>query len=240
MGPAAEAITAWEALTEPFRLAFEQAWHSWCEGNLGIGAVLSEPTTGEIVSIGRNRVHGNPSTDEALSGNFMAHAEMNAFAAMDRFRADGLHLFTTLEPCVMCAATGLFLHVGHVHYAAADEYFDELDDLWDAHPYTRRHRPPRTGPLPGPLAALARVLPLSVVAGRDPNDSVMVKARTASPAVAALALELASDGTLEAVRAGRDPDGGGALDVLVALWARTASRVPSDANSRASAATAGL
>ncbi len=218
--PTAEA--AWESLSDPWRGAFDQAWRSWAEGNLGIGAVLVDPDTGVTVARGRNQI--NVGGDEALplNGNFMAHAEMNAFARMAPFRADGLHLFTTLEPCFMCAATSIFLHVAHVHYAVADEFFDGMHDLWQAHPYPRRHVPERTGPLPTPLAAFARILPLSTQIRNGPAESVLAAATEAWADVVAVAREVAVDGTLEAV----DADGGSVADALGALWPRLPQPVP--------------
>ncbi len=228
---------AWSSLSNPWRAAFGQAWRSWTEGNLGIGAVLIDPSSGATVSVGRNRVNtSTPAPEPApavLNGTFMAHAEMNAFAAMGRYRADGLHLYTTLEPCLMCAATTLFLHVEHVHYAVPDEFFDGMDELWDQHPYPQRHKPERTGPLDPQLAALARALPLSAQARQDPDDPVLTAADAVIPTTVALARELAVDGTLEAVAAEVGPDGpgasagavdpqaeSGALAALTALWDR--------------------
>lgn len=157
-----------DALDPAMRRAFELAWQSWGEGNFGIGAVLVDPTTGSIVSEGRNRVASEPTAEQPLGGNYLAHAEMNAFAAMRSYNATGLDLVGTLEPCLMCAASAIFLNVASVRFAAGDEYFAGMhDELWPAHPYSRDRRPPTTGPLddeavPGgtTLAAIARLLPL--------------------------------------------------------------------------------
>lgn len=210
------AADAWNAMTPAWQTSFEEAWASWCEGNLGIGAALLDPETDEIVSVGRNRIAQRAPEPGLISGNFMAHAEMNALAALPRFNADGLDLYTTLEPCLMCAGTTVFLHVGRVHFAAADEYFEGVDRLWGHHPYSRRWQPDHIGPLTGPMAAFARSLPLSVVTANNPDGPVMTAAHQASPAVAALAVELANDRTLQRVKA----DDGSALDALAAVWER--------------------
>ena len=207
---------AWMSLDASWHSAFEQAWASWCAGNLGIGAVLVDPTDGEVVSVGRNRVSENAEQADTISGNFMAHAEMNAFAAMRRFKANGLHLYTTLEPCLMCAGTAVFLHVEKVLYAATDEFFEGVDELWDHHGYSRKWKPDRSGPLDAALSGFARVLPLSVNAAQDPDSHVMAHARSKSPELTALAIELAGDRSLFAVS-----DGGGvAIDALDMLWPR--------------------
>lgn len=210
------ATDAWDALPSAWQRAFDEAWSSYCAGSLGIGAVLVDPETASVVAAGRNRVNESSTEPKTLSGNFMAHAEMNAFARLTRFKADGLHLYTTLQPCLMCAASAVFLHVERVHYAAADEYFDGIHDLWDHHPYSRRWKPVEVGPLDRPMSSFARILPLTLQASTAPESSVMTLAHERTPDVAALARELASDGTLHTIKSA----GGQAPDVLTEVWAR--------------------
>lgn len=207
---------AWASLDPPWQAAYDQAWVSWCAGSLGIGATLVDPANGEIVSVGRNRVSEETEQPQTISGNFMAHAEMNAFAAMRRFKADGLHLYTTLEPCLMCAGTAVFLHVEQVFFAAADEFFEGIDELWEHHGYSRKWKPARDGPLDDPLAGFARVLPLSRNAEDGPDSNVMSHAAAKRPELTALAIELANDQALARIRDG----GGTTLDALQALWPR--------------------
>lgn len=140
-----------------------------------------------MVAAGRNRVNGVVDEARVLSGNFMAHAEMNAFAALDRFKADGLQLYTTLQPCLMCAATSVFMHTHTVHFASTDEFFEGLGDLWSHHPYSDRNKPIELGPLDGLPAVFARLLPLSVQAAEQPDGSVIRKARQTIPDLADLA-----------------------------------------------------
>ncbi len=181
-----------ETLEPPMRRAFDLAWQSWGEGNFGIGAVLVDPGDGAtapaIVSEGRNRVTSRPTAEQPLGGNYLAHAEMNAFAALPRYNAAGLELFSTLEPCLMCAASSIFMNVAHVTFAADDEFFDGMDDqLWPAHPYTRDRRPARTGPLGEALALLARLLPMHHTMATIPDSRPADRARAAYPALADLA-----------------------------------------------------
>lgn len=206
-----------DRLGPPWRAVFEEAWNSWRTGNFGIGAVLVDPRSDAIVSTGRNRVAQRTSGPRTLSGNFTAHAEMNAFAAMKTFSAAGLHLYTTLEPCLMCMATSILLNVEHVHFAARDEFFEGLDDLWTHHPYTRERRPDSTGPLSGPLARIARVLPLSFSALWAPDSEPVQLARAQQPELVAIAERLPGDHELgECARNGSFAE---ALDVL---WGRLA------------------
>ena len=209
----------WTSLEAPWRIAFEEAWTSWCGGNFGIGAVLVDPATTdadgdpEVVCAGRNRVSEKPTHAATIAGNFMAHAEMNAYAALPRFTAEGLHLYTTLEPCLMCAATTIMLNVSHVNFAVADEFFEGLDDLWSHHPYPAGRQPTSDAPLHGKIVSFARVLPMSFTLLFNPEDHpVVVRARTAAPAIADLAARLPNHTALNAV----DPTS--ALDALTALW----------------------
>lgn len=181
-------------LPPPWRAAFDEAWESFRDGNFGIGAVLVDPASGEIVARGRNRVAERDPAPRTIGGNFLAHAEMNAFAAMRSFFARDLHLYTTLEPCLMCAATSIQLNVAHVHYAAPDEFFDGLHDFWEGYPYARERRFTRSGPLDGPVAAFARVLPLAFTMRHLSDGAAAERARAEMPELARLAAAIAGSG----------------------------------------------
>ncbi|MEM8706292.1 MAG: nucleoside deaminase [Actinomycetota bacterium] len=204
--------------TDHHGAALEESWQSWCGGSWGIGAVLVDPATDEIVSRGRNRMLEQPTEPRTVAGNFMAHAEMNAYAALPRLNAEGLHLYTTLEPCLMCAATTLMMRVEHVHFAAADEFMDWVDGHWDHHEFTAERRAPRSGPLGGKAGEFARLLPLTFVTLYLNDTEVGDNARATRPELMALAAELHRDGALTAVK----NDGG---DVYAA-FAAIADRLP--------------
>ncbi len=191
------AAAVWAALSPPWQAVFTDAWASWRAGNYGVGAVLVDPGSGELVARGRNRVAERPTEPGVIAGNMLAHAEMNAFATMPSFNAGGLHLYTTLEPCLMCAATAMQLKVQAVHFAAVDEFYVGLADLWDAHPLTADRHPTRTGPFDGDrgrLARFARLLPLSFTLRHFPDNTAARLARQQDPTLSALAEELVADG----------------------------------------------
>jgi cytosine/creatinine deaminase len=80
------------------RAAYEQALESYNEGGLPIGAVMVE--NGAIVAAGHNR--------RVQDGDPTAHGEMDCLRrAGRRARYDGVTLYTTLSPCMMCAGTVL-------------------------------------------------------------------------------------------------------------------------------------
>jgi tRNA(Arg) A34 adenosine deaminase TadA len=188
------ATDTWKGLALPWQVAFEEAWASFRAGSFGVGAVLVDPAADNaIVTVGRNRVMQTQRAPRTLSGNMTAHAEMNAFAELDTFNAEGLHLYTTLEPCLMCAATAMQLKVAHVHYAAADEFYAGMDDLWASHPLTADRTPGSTMPLDGPLAAFARLLPMVFTLDQFPGRSAEQLARAEHPGLAELIDRLRDD-----------------------------------------------
>ena len=198
-----------------WRAAFDEAWASWCSGNYGIGAALIDPTTLEVVSQGRNRVTERAERPGVLAGNFLAHAEMNAFAALPRMLAADLDLYTTLEPCAMCSGTSVMMHVAHIHYAAADELMTGIHDLWDQQAFTAPRAAMRSGPLDGELETFARVLPLTFTAVYAPEGVAATSARADTPELWELATALMAEGDLAGVKA----DGGSVADALAVVRA---------------------
>ena len=85
--------------------AYEQALKSYIEGGLPIGAVMVED--GAIVARGHNR--------RVQSNDPIAHGEMDCFRQGGRrSRYDGVVLYTTLSPCMMCSGTILQFGVKRV------------------------------------------------------------------------------------------------------------------------------
>ena len=85
-------------------------------GNLPIGAVVS--LDGEIIAEGKNAIWV-----PAFSPN--RHAEIEALRAVPQDlwkRARHMTLYTTLEPCLMCAGAILLHHVGRIIFGSSDDY----------------------------------------------------------------------------------------------------------------------
>ena len=114
-----DATTTWASLDESWRAAFDEAWTSFGSGSAGVGAAITD-RTGAIVATGRSRVFDEPDGRSPLAGTFMAHAEMNALACLPVASYDGYTLYSTFEPCVMCAATIRIYRIPRVCYAADD------------------------------------------------------------------------------------------------------------------------
>ena len=86
------------------------------KGNLPIGAVVC--LDGKIIARGKNTIW-SPATD------LTRHAEMDALRSLpshfqDRYAE--MTLFTTLEPCLMCAGAILLFQIGRVVFGATDPY----------------------------------------------------------------------------------------------------------------------
>jgi tRNA(adenine34) deaminase len=209
---------AWATLGPAWRASFQQAWLSFAHGNYGIGAVLVDPSRSDtVVAAGRNLVVGPLTDDQRIAGTFMAHAEMNVFATMPTYNARGLHLYTTLEPCLMCAATALFLNVAHVRFPVTDEYFEPpMDDvLWPSHPYTRERMPESTLVGLDRFSSFARLLPLIHTMTTLPESRMADTARARRPELSALAEDRETIDRLRSVS-----EHGTVVDGLAIVWDR--------------------
>lgn len=76
------------------------------EGDMGVGSVIVRD--GKIIGRGRNRMH---------TGDPLIHAETDAIAdACHSLKTDdlsGATLYTTMEPCPMCAGAMMNVKIGH-------------------------------------------------------------------------------------------------------------------------------
>lgn len=146
-------MEGWSDLGEPWRVALELAWEAYLAGTIPVGSVVAA-ADGRLVARGRNRIFEPPG--RGLSGSRLAHAEVDALAqlpASGRYR-DHI-LYSTLEPCLLCAAATLLATVGRVEYAAADPFGGGCSGEIDT-PHWRRSAPeiaPPLGGWPGRLSA---------------------------------------------------------------------------------------
>jgi tRNA(adenine34) deaminase len=114
-------------------LAMQEAEQAACEGTFPIGAVLVAPA-GQIVGRGRNRVYS--------SGDYTAHAEIEVIR-----QAGGLlmaptykrscTLYTTMEPCFMCAGALLLAYIARVVWIVNDDLWGALRHQCEAPPAIR-------------------------------------------------------------------------------------------------------
>jgi len=105
------------------REAYDQAKASYDEGGLPIGAAMAE--NGVVIASGHNR--------RVQDGDPIAHGEMDCFRrAGRRPRYDGVTLYTTLSPCMMCSGTILQFGVRRV-VVGEDKNFPGNIDFLRAH-----------------------------------------------------------------------------------------------------------
>ena len=102
--------------TSPMQRALALAHQAAALGEVPVGAVVYDPETGEIIA----EAHNQPIADHDPTG----HAEIRALRAAaekcENYRLPGLHLYVTLEPCVMCAGAISFARLEKVIFAADD------------------------------------------------------------------------------------------------------------------------
>ncbi len=99
------------------RQALFEAEKAFKEGEVPIGAVVV--LNGKIIGRGHNRT-------EALH-DATAHAEIIAITAASNYlknwRLNGAKLYTTVEPCIMCAGALVLSRIEEVIYATEDLKF---------------------------------------------------------------------------------------------------------------------
>jgi tRNA(adenine34) deaminase len=94
------------------RAALQQATLALEQGELPIGAVIV--LDGRIIAAAH--------TAEIAEQRLLVHAELRALEDADRLRPfpgkrSAAHLFTTLEPCLMCLGAAMSFHIGAISYA---------------------------------------------------------------------------------------------------------------------------
>lgn len=100
---------------EKFMLeALKQAWLAFQDEEVPVGAVLVQ--NGRIIAKGRNQV------EKLIDAT--AHAEMlcltAGFSAVENWRLSGATLYSTLEPCSMCAGAMFLSRIDKVVWGAPD------------------------------------------------------------------------------------------------------------------------
>ncbi len=104
------------------RVALDAALEACAVGEVPIGAcIVSED--GDLLATGYNRT--------ITDCDPTAHAEIvairNAASRIENYRLNGLTVYTTLEPCAMCAGALVTARVNRVVFGAHDERFGGVD-----------------------------------------------------------------------------------------------------------------
>ena len=219
----ADAAQAWADLAPPWRAAFDEAWASWRQGSLGVGAVVVDEED-RIVARGHNQLlHGGPGP---LSSTAMAHAEMNALAQLPVGHGTTLGIYSTFEPCSMCTGALLFYRIERIAFASADPVWAGMHEWFLAAPWAARHEFTRVC-LAGVFGAFGYVLHVSRLAGVAPHHVMEAHQGTTRP-LFDFATDPALVVRLTELCAGDDP---APTDVALAeLWADLVRLAPTPAS----------
>jgi tRNA(Arg) A34 adenosine deaminase TadA len=115
----------WKALAAPWQACIEEAWTSYREGSVPIGAAILD-AEGRLAATGRNHRAGGGFEGSEPHGQRLAHAELTALFQATAAHTDlrGFSLYSTMEPCPLCTGALAMARVGVVHFAARDAAFD--------------------------------------------------------------------------------------------------------------------
>lgn len=104
----------------------QQAWLACRAHSLPIGAVLVD-RSGRVAAAGHNMRLADHAA-HPLAGSAVAHAEIVTLASVKhKGGLSGFSLYSTLEPCPMCAGAIRMAGVGHLHYGSRDPLAGGLD-----------------------------------------------------------------------------------------------------------------
>ena len=96
------------------QLAIAEARQAELSGEVPVGSIIIRD--GEVIARGHNRV--------ITDSDPTAHAEIGALRAagiaLKNYRLEDCDLYTTLEPCAMCAGAILHARIRRLVYAASD------------------------------------------------------------------------------------------------------------------------
>ncbi len=143
----------------------------------------------------------------------MAHAEMDVLSQVAFGSPVTGSLYTTFEPCLMCAATIAFYRVPEVHYAVADPFFDGLHDWLGSYPFAAERRPDRLR-LGGTIGAFCHVLHLAWLVAYPAPPQVVDAHRRLTPEALECAIAIANRHRLRQI----SDLGATAFDAIEELW----------------------
>ena len=200
------------SLEKPWQMALTLAWEAYVGGNVGVGAVLTDPR-GRVVAVGRNRVSDRKAPPGRLRSTAIAHAELDILGQLVPGDYKNHTLWTTLESCALCSIAVVTSNVGRVAFAARDRLWDGISRLTELNEFIASRWPDRSGPLGGPVSVFSELLPLLWFLEHKPNGTVVQKYQSAHPRLLALARSLVTDKQFAGLKA--HP----VNDALDQLWA---------------------
>ncbi len=120
--------------TRWMQIALKEAEKAYREKEVPVGAIIV--LDDEIIGRGYNRV-------EALQDP-TAHAEIIAISSavnkMGNWRLSGATLYSTIEPCLMCAGAIILSRIKKVVFGARDKKFGAFGSILDITKYKWNHK----------------------------------------------------------------------------------------------------
>lgn len=186
----------------PWRACIEEAWTSFRNGSLPIGAVVVD-ADGTILARGRNRLGERHAASPHLpgtpylTGNQLAHAEVNALLELGPDRdPPHVRLYTTTEPCPLCMGAARMSSVAHVAYASRDPWAG-CANMADGVPYLALRGPTIEGPVAGLEDALVAWQVVRHLGRHAENPHFLSSWESLMPVGCAAGRRLAADGSLQ-------------------------------------------
>ncbi len=155
-----------------------------------------------------------------LFNTTIAHAEINAIAALPPKGYPDHTIWVTLEPCLQCVGAIVVARIGAVHFAGSDPLWVGIERLPDMNPFVASRWPERVGPRNDQFGVLGQLLPLVFYRRRYPEGASITIHRRLAPVVAALADDLAASGEYEQLLEGQ------LAEAVETLWSRLSRCVP--------------
>jgi|GEM_PF-1261496 len=180
------------------RLA-ERAWQAHQEGNLGIAALVVD-ADGAIIAEGQNRVVAESVPTGHLFDTYLAHAEVDALAQLRAGDWLDHTLYTTLEPCLLCAGAAVLTKIGAVRFGAADPLWVGIERLPELNAQVARRWPDRHGPITHEVADVFGLLPMYWGLKASPTGVVARAYESFDPTLLAVARSLIADRRLASWR----------------------------------------
>ncbi len=156
----------------PFRRVIELAWEAHINGNIGVGAVLTN-VDGEPVAEGRNRVCDSTAPAGHLHDTFLAHAEIDVLGQLKPGDYRDHVMWSSLEPCPLCSTAIVMSNIGRVDYAAGDILWEDIGKLSQVNSFMKERWPLRRQTLFGPWSLFCEMLPILWFLKNKPEGTVI-------------------------------------------------------------------
>jgi tRNA(Arg) A34 adenosine deaminase TadA len=126
---------------------FEQAWISYCENSIPIGAIIIN-ASGEIVAVGRNKIYDKSDDYNHVFYHQLGHAELNALLKVSKHEHPDIEkyiLLTSFEPCPMCLGAFVMSRIKTLYFAT-DDLVAGSSNLINTSPYMKEKKLTIYGP----------------------------------------------------------------------------------------------